>query len=116
MFSNKKKCFFFPKFSIIFLSQISAAGIWIETDGLHYLRNNYGGYNLFHNGYTYRREAAFKQSINWVCSRGRINGKHCTARCITRTNDAKKFIRFGRNVHCHSPKNLNLKDLTTDPS
>ncbi|XP_037029125.1 modifier of mdg4 isoform X31 [Bradysia coprophila] len=92
-----------------------AQGVWKETADLHYLRNNYGGLNLFHNGYTYRREAAFKQSTNWVCSRGRINGKNCSARCVTRSVDSKKFIRFGRHSHCHSPKKVKTIELTTDP-
>lgn len=78
--------------------------MWITDVPLSYVTNHKGGTNLLLGGYRYRKEAAFKTSTNWVCSRsnGRtIDRTKCMARCVTRSTDGS--IRLNKHRHTHGP-------------
>ncbi|XP_012159354.1 modifier of mdg4 isoform X11 [Ceratitis capitata] len=79
-------------------------GVWLENQQVFYMRNQKQGYNLIFNGYMYKKEASFRSTINWICSRGngrRVSDNKCTARCITKLDGS---IKLGKHPHNHSPK------------
>lgn len=56
---------------------------------------------LTFDGYSYRKEASFPTTINWICVKNDAkmkNGQTCTARCITRTDGC---IKLGKTRHNH---------------
>lgn len=68
------------------------------------MENQKRGINLIFNGYMFKREATFRSSINWICSKG--NGKRasddkCLARCVTRFDGS---IKLGKHPHNHGPQ------------
>ncbi|XP_020715788.1 modifier of mdg4 isoform X2 [Ceratitis capitata] len=69
-------------------------GVWLENQQVFYMRNQKQGYNLIFNGYMYKKEASFRSTINWICSRGngrRVSDNKCTARCITKLDGSIKL-------------------------
>lgn len=72
-------------------------GVWIEGIKLEIVQNQKKGHNLIFGGYSYRREATFKSSSNWICSKSATNG--CRGRLITRIDGC---LKLGKNPHsCH---------------
>lgn len=64
---------------------------------------------MLFNGYPYKREATFKTSVNWVCTKS-SRPERCMARCVTNTNNG---IKLGKHAHNHPApliKHYNLKD------
>lgn len=79
-------------------------GVWLENQEVFYMRNQKQGYNLLFNGFMYKKEASFRSTINWICSRGngrRVSDNKCTARCITKWDGS---IKLGKHPHNHPPK------------
>ncbi|XP_011198631.2 modifier of mdg4 isoform X10 [Bactrocera dorsalis] len=79
-------------------------GVWLENQEVLYMRNQKQGYNLIFNGFMYKKEASFRSTINWICSRGngrRVSDNKCTARCITKWDGS---IKLGKHPHNHPPK------------
>jgi hypothetical protein len=76
---------------------------WIPNANFEIVANQKRGQTLIFNGYTYKREACFKNTTNWICSVA--NGKvaspdKCKARCITKTDGS---LKLGRHYHNHDP-------------
>ena len=79
-------------------------GRWIHNQPTYFLRNQKQGYNLIFHGYMYKKEASFRNTINWICSMG--NGKRvcenkCSARAIVNVDG---HIKLGKKAHNHPPK------------
>ncbi|KRG00195.1 uncharacterized protein Dwil_GK12763, isoform G [Drosophila willistoni] len=79
-------------------------GVWINDIDFYFIRNQKQGYNLIFNGYMYKREASFRNTMNWICSDGngkRLNENKCAARAITKADGS---IKLGKNAHNHEPR------------
>ncbi|XP_063705201.1 modifier of mdg4-like isoform X28 [Culicoides brevitarsis] len=73
-------------------------GVWIEGANFEIVANQKKGQNLLFAGYSYRKEASFKSSINWICTKSGIHG--CKGRMVQTTAG---LIKLGKNQHCHPP-------------
>ncbi|XP_059611364.1 modifier of mdg4-like isoform X21 [Phlebotomus argentipes] len=85
--------------------------VWIPNAQLVFTKNNKGRQLLTYRGYTYRKEASFKTSTNWICSSDKENQTtSCNARCVTRQDGA---IKLGKRQHNHAKvlTDSNLKPL-----
>lgn len=65
-------------------------GVWLTGVSIDIVANQKRNSNLVLGNYTYRREAIFKNSINWVCSKSTAS-ERCHARCITRSDGSLKL-------------------------
>lgn len=82
-------------------------GVWIENAKIFFERNQKCGINLIFNGHVYKKEATFKTTTTWVCSKGngkRLSQNKCRARCITSDNDLS--LKLGKYGHNHPPIKL----------
>lgn len=77
-------------------------GVWIEDANYEIVTNQKRGSNLIFAGYSYRREATFKSSINWICTKSGNNG--CKGRIVQTTAG---LIKLGKNQHNH-PSTVSL--------
>lgn len=71
-------------------------GVWLTGVALTVVANQKRNSNLVLGRYTYRREASFKNTINWVCSKSTAT-ERCHARCITRTDGSLKLSSKSHN-------------------
>jgi hypothetical protein len=97
-------CFFQSQFTLsdpnLFLlffptdNKLSIGPLRLSKD-FRMVRNRKGGWNLTHNGYTYRKKAEFLNTINWVCSFSAF----CKGRLVT---DSGGFLKkIGKQSHSH---------------
>lgn len=114
---SKIKSYFINKTKTYFLTEITLKiyplGVWLQNPKLHYQRNQKLGTNLIFNGYVYKREASFRNTTNWVCSKGngkRLSENKCRARCIT--SEKEGALKLGKFEHNHGP--IKLEYLETE--
>jgi hypothetical protein len=59
--------------------------------------NRRGGFNLWFNGFIYRKKIEYVNTINWVCLQN-----SCSGRVTTRIHD--RTIKESKKPHNHPPK------------
>lgn len=76
---------------------VIVSGVSYTNVHFNIIKNERRMENLYFNGYKYRKEAAFKTAVNWVCTYPK-----CGSRCMT--NPFENSIKFGKHFKHNHPK------------